>query len=1508
MANEQKVNAAKGKKINFYKFVGKIENKRGVFTSIGDGKVVEALNNLGSTANGIARVLDEYVKLSAKNFLDQQKNKNRFAKRQEATPKKGGKERSSVLSSFGKVAAAGVGGILGLFGSLFQLFVVLPILDWLRKPENQKKLQNIVAGLGEAAKFLYKLISGVVFTTLELIAGFTKLPFWKEILKLGLFFAALGASLIAFRKLFGKTAAKTVVKTVFKIFKTFFSQLTKFSVALAKRVKRGFARGALRGGKGRLAAGLIASVGTSILIDRVVDSQTGKELDDAEREVTDEETKSEVEQKKKTQEFERQMQAAIKATESNLETKAKDKATPSPVGGPQPAPNAKPTPVGKPITPQAAPVAPTGGVGGILPDSVPVAPELPPPQMSRGGRLRKLAEGGRSGATKFKGLPPKYPATGGPNGMPMGGPLGGFQKPKFKPLSDLGKFIGRPKASLGDIGGEDFKKQQSLLPKLVQLPLKAVGLATLGILTNLAKVLGVIPGAGMLANVLKAMIGPVASAFGLKSNVVQMTNKGIPNRKRGEEEKKKADLQQAKTEAKAAAVSEQTTASQGAGVTDSSGRNLVGPKIVGAKRVGPGKVGPGGVFGALGRLFGRSEGGWISGPQTGYPVSLDRGKSVSFIGHGTEYVATRSGGGGDRSAYVIPFDTPATRGNKNLTGRRMGEAISAGYKFADGGATPTTPMVDPGSATVTSALKLGTESPEPAMAADPSRAGSAATAPAAAAPVKAGTKPVSIGKPLPGGDAALTPMQQWARNFPDLAKKVKPGQSGYEEIRAYLDGKTTNTAYALAAKGVTLGKPLVETPITKDIGKKAFAADSKKMSSIAAFAFGLPPEIMEKRDELPKIRGTSQWKGDTGPGSRFSLVATDKDLTEVMGKLKSHGVKGYADGGKISAAAKSMIGKKYWPNGCADSTRDMLAKAGVKPNPEVTKKILDPGTPGSLPTGKRMANSFGSDQGSVIKNSGNVQPGDVVMWDYGGGVIGHVGVAIDGGRAVHNSSSAGYKLASMPITAMKFHSAVRLGATSAADPNSVSGAAPGANGAAPGANGAAPGGPPPDPTADFSSALKTAIDSLKSAGFAAGGAVTPMITKGANIGKDLQNMLKIKDYQAAGIVGNLIQESSLVPDRKQGTGMQRGPLKLDGRTGYSLPQWTSIDRQQKFAKYMESKGFDWKNKGATLPLAIGFLAQEFKTYMSNVFTNTKDVGAASNWVLKNYEKPADQGPREQKERAHDSAKVLSAMGGVSGFGTALDPNAPASADSPGGPAAPGSGQEAPADPFAAFKEALDTAIKSLGGETSATAGGPAPPATASPGVSPAGGVQPAKPGTPTPAGGVQPANTNYEQMSIDQLRKMLRTDLTPTDAEFAAAKKAREEGKAAGLSGEQLEQKVLAATVRAKYGGTPPPAPPTPANVKPATPPSTSTVLQSSTDNKALKANAASTAAETAAGTAVTAAASIANQSQGTINTIAGGGGVVSVAAGGSKQQISDIQKYRPGFGLFAGIGYSGMA
>lgn len=79
-------------------------------------------------------------------------------------------------------------------------------------------------------------------------------------------------------------------------------------------------------------------------------------------------------------------------------------------------------------------------------------------------------------------------------------------------------------------------------------------------------------------------------------------------------------------------------------------------------------------------------GGWINGPMSGYPVSLDGGATTSFIGHGTEWVGRRAAGG---DAFVVPFNTPATAGGRNgLTSLRMQQAKAGGYSlptFAKGG-------------------------------------------------------------------------------------------------------------------------------------------------------------------------------------------------------------------------------------------------------------------------------------------------------------------------------------------------------------------------------------------------------------------------------------------------------------------------------------------------------------------------------------------------------------------------------------------------------------------------------------------------------------------------------------------------------------------------------------------------------------------------------------------------------------------------------------------------------
>ena len=72
----------------------------------------------------------------------------------------------------------------------------------------------------------------------------------------------------------------------------------------------------------------------------------------------------------------------------------------------------------------------------------------------------------------------------------------------------------------------------------------------------------------------------------------------------------------------------------------------------------------------------KAKGGWINGPMSGYPVSLDGGRSTAFIGHGLEWVGSKMASGG---AFVVPYNTPATKKDSGLTSRRFREAMQGGY-------------------------------------------------------------------------------------------------------------------------------------------------------------------------------------------------------------------------------------------------------------------------------------------------------------------------------------------------------------------------------------------------------------------------------------------------------------------------------------------------------------------------------------------------------------------------------------------------------------------------------------------------------------------------------------------------------------------------------------------------------------------------------------------------------------------------------------------------------------
>lgn len=153
--------------------------------------------------------------------------------------------------------------------------------------------------------------------------------------------------------------------------------------------------------------------------------------------------------------------------------------------------------------------------------------------------------------------------------------------------------------------------------------------------------------------------------------------------------------------------------------------------------------------------------------------------------------------------------------------------------------------------------------------------------------------------------------------------------------------------------------------------------------------------------------------------------------------------------------------------------------------------------------------------------------------------------------------------------------------------------------------------------------------------------------KGAEIAKRLMVDLGITNFQAAGIVGNFIAESSLIPDRIQGGGIQRGLLKLDGTTGYGYAQWTYITLQQELAVYAQSQGVDYTTTPLTDEINYGFFIQQIKeskraTLLSDLKSST-NIRIATELILKKYERPADQSNTALDERTENARKVLENM-------------------------------------------------------------------------------------------------------------------------------------------------------------------------------------------------------------------------------------------------------------------------
>lgn len=162
--------------------------------------------------------------------------------------------------------------------------------------------------------------------------------------------------------------------------------------------------------------------------------------------------------------------------------------------------------------------------------------------------------------------------------------------------------------------------------------------------------------------------------------------------------------------------------------------------------------------------------------------------------------------------------------------------------------------------------------------------------------------------------------------------------------------------------------------------------------------------------------------------------------------------------------------------------------------------------------------------------------------------------------------------------------------------------------------------------------------------------LVPM-TKGVADSGVIWNFLKAKglnEFGIAGLMGNLKAESGLKPTNLQNSLEKKLDLMDEEYTlcvdegmyenfskdaaGYGLAQWTYSSRKEALKKYADSKGASIGN----LEMQLEFLWQELTTKYKGVLSvlkNAKSIQEASDIVLTQFERPADQGVSVKAKRA-----------------------------------------------------------------------------------------------------------------------------------------------------------------------------------------------------------------------------------------------------------------------------------
>ena len=677
--------------------------------------ITSGMNSLGASMNGIALQVEAMTqamkdRVSAKirgdNITkkqeisadkaeaDREKKKTTAERLREAKQKRADDEENSEkkkkkvegekMDAFKKAAKSAFGGFFGaiarFLGGIFKLFIAFAALDWISK--NPEKVQKLAEGLAAVGKFIWNITSFLVGSSLDGLIKFMENPISLQgLLGFGQFLLSAAPIFlgIAFLKAPGATV-KAVTWVVTSLVKGILNigKAVKIGSKLKKFASSRFGKVAIAGGVGlsaylgSKAAGdsqaeaIGAGVGTGggALIGEAIGSKFGGPLG-----------------------------GMIGGVAGGFVGGKAGKA----IGG-FIEPIIEPIQkffgmVGEVFNNVMAPIKESLGgffeaLGAVMTGILNfVEPHLPLISKILGVGIQVMFApfflGLKALTTVLKFFAPKTDEVDREKSGKAAG--GRFQTAKMvKPkMASGGTF------NLQDEMAKQLRKTMKVAKafgQLMQLPFKALGVGIMTAIGGIGKVFGAFLPAP-IRNMLGSMVAPIAKIFGVPMSAIGGSAASSEEMKG--EDKGKADVNPAMTW-------EEKLLEAIAG--DNGTIALFGklfkaivehPIFKGVKAVAQG------LLGAVGNFFGFAEGGvipqaamggWISGPQSGYPVSLDGGLTTSFIGHGTEWVGMKGFAGG--GAFVVPFDTPATRKNPGLTSQRWGEAMRGGYSmpgFAAGG-------------------------------------------------------------------------------------------------------------------------------------------------------------------------------------------------------------------------------------------------------------------------------------------------------------------------------------------------------------------------------------------------------------------------------------------------------------------------------------------------------------------------------------------------------------------------------------------------------------------------------------------------------------------------------------------------------------------------------------------------------------------------------------------------------------------------------------------------------